>query len=417
MSARDPGQGDPRVGTGSVPSGGVCLEPRISHQILRCRVHGHREVVARLQGGIVGRESQHVGSGGGEARRRGEGRGVAEGHGPGPGELGPRGDEGSRRVGKPVVAGRSGQGRGVRQDHRLVRPGIHRGRLVLRCRVHGDRRGVARAEHAVGGLELEDVGTRRGEARRRVDGARIPEGDGARAAHLAPGCGDRAGRVRQAVIGDGAVEAGTRRQRDRLIEPGVDDWGLVRAAAADRIGDLVEDAVVPVAPVLVRAEADRIRHRDRASRLRRREGRAVDGLDDLSADALADHLVPVPVDYVRPRLQLPPAKRTAEHARRLPVLLDFDLDLATAAPARSLREHVVIDAVGRERRRVQPVGDRDRRRPRYEIGSVRDDDRALGNEAVGGVELTRNPERDRAADRTVVAVSAAVEGGRAARLV
>ena len=31
--------------------------------------------------------------------------------------------------------------------------------------------------------------------------------------------------------------------------------------------------------------------------------------------------------------------------------------------------------------------------------------------------MTRNPERDRAADRTVVAVSAAVEGGLAAHLV
>src|SRR5439155_26371300 len=104
----------------------------------------------------------------------------------------------------------------------------------------------------------------------------------------------------------------------------------LRVSAADRIAYRVEVAVVPVAPVLVRAEADRIRHRDRAGRLRRREARAVDGLDDLGAGALADHLVPVPVDDVRSRLQLLPADRTAEHARRLPVLLDFDLDLATA---------------------------------------------------------------------------------------
>ena len=169
----------------------------------------------------------------------------------------------------------------------------------------------------------------------------------------------------------------------------------------------------------MRAEAYRIRHRDRASRLRRREARAVDRLDDLSADALADHLVPVPVDYVRSRLQLLPAERTAEHARRLPVLLDFDLDLATAARMVPLREHVVIDAVAArgQGRRVQPVGDRDIRRPRFEIGSIWDDDGALGDEAVGGVELARDPERDGATDRAVVPVSAAVVGGRAGEFV
>src|SRR5207245_10654975 len=147
----------------------------------------------------------------------------------------------------------------------------------------------------------------------------------------------------------------------------------------------------PVAPALARAEADRTRPRERASRLRRRQARAVDRLDDLSADALADHLVPLPVDYVRSRLQLLPAERTAEHARRLPVLLDFDLELATLARMVPLREHVVIDAVAArgQGRRVQPVGDRDVRRTRFEIGSIWDDDGGVWEEAVGGVVVTR----------------------------
>src|SRR5436190_550235 len=164
--------------------------------------------------------------------------------------------------------------------------------------------------------------------------------------------------------------------------------------------------------------ADGVRNRDRARRLRHREARAVDRLDDPGAVADAGHLVPLPVDHVRSCLQLLLAERAAEHARCLPGPVDLDLDLATSARAVSLREHVVIYAVAaREGRRLQPVGDRDRRRPRYQIGGVRDDDRTLGNEAIGGVEVTRNPERDRAADRTVVSVSAAVEGGLAARLV
>src|SRR5438105_5138478 len=116
-------------------------------------------------------------------------------------------------------------------------------------------------------------------------------------------------------------------------------------SAADRIGHFVQDAFVPVASALVRAEADGVRHRDRARRLRHREARAVDRLDDLSAVADAGHLVPLPVDHVRSCLQLLLAERTAEHARCLPVLLDFDLDLATPARTVSLREHVVIDAV------------------------------------------------------------------------
>jgi hypothetical protein len=66
---------------------------------------------------------------------------------------------------------------------------------------------------------------------------------------------------------------------------------------------------------------------------------AVDGLDDLIADALADHLVPMPVDHVRPRLQLPAADRTPEHARCLPVRLDFELDLAATAARLPLHEH------------------------------------------------------------------------------
>src|SRR5213592_4210941 len=100
---------------------------------------------------------------------------------------------------------------------------------------------------------------------------------------------------------------------------------------ADRIGNFVEDAAIPVAPIFVRAESNGHGDRDRAGRLRQRVCFAVDGLDDLIADALTDHVVPLPVDHVRPRLQLPAAGRTAEHARCLPVWLDFELDLAATA--------------------------------------------------------------------------------------
>src|SRR6266550_8360656 len=110
----------------------------------------------------------------------------------------------------------------------------------------------------------------------------------------------------------------------------------LRGSAADRIGHFVEDAFVPVASALVRAEANGVRHHDRARRLRHREARAVDRLDDLSAVADAGHLVPLPVDHVRSRLQLLAAGGTTEHARCLPVLLDFDLDLTTLARAVSL---------------------------------------------------------------------------------
>src|SRR5436309_7496887 len=125
-----------------------------------------------------------------------------------------------------------------------------------------------------------------------------------------------------------------------------------RGSAADRIGHFVEDAFVPVASALVRAEANGVRHRDRSRRLRHREALAVDHLGDLSAVADASHVVPLPVDHVRSCLQLLAAERAAEGAQGLPIPLDFELDLATLARAVSLREHVVIDAVAAwERRR------------------------------------------------------------------
>ena len=116
----------------------------------------------------------------------------------------------------------------------------------------------------------------------------------------------------------------------------------LRGSAADRIGHFVEDAFVPVASALVRAEANGVRHRDRARRLRDREALAVDRLDDLSAVADASHEVPLPVDHVRSRLQLLAAERAAEGTRCLPILLDFELDLATTetAQARALAAEV-----------------------------------------------------------------------------
>src|SRR6185503_17549470 len=217
---------------------------------------------------------------------------------------------------------------------------------------------------------------------------------------------------------DGVAEQASRASTGHVVqslgESKRELWG--ERPLADRLGDFVKDAAVPVSPVFVRAEANRSRDRDCASRLRQRVCFAVDGLDDLTADALADHLVPVPVDHVRPRLQLPAAGRTPEHARCLPVLLNFELDLAAIAAPLSLHEHVVIPFRGWGCR-VQPVGNCDIGCPWPEIWSIWDDDGALRHKAVSGVALAGNPERDRAADRTVVPLAAAVEGGRAGALV
>ena len=170
---------------------------------------------------------------------------------------------------------------------------------------------------------------------------------------------------------------------------------------ADRIGDFVKDAAVPVASVFVRAKSNRSRDRDRAGRLRQREFFAVDGLDDLIAGALSRSPGAI---ARRPRpapLAAACCRPNPEHARCLPVLLDFELDLAAAAARLPLHEHVVIPGGGRSGR-VQPVGDRDVGCPWPEIRGIWDDDGALRHKAVSGVALAGNPERDRAADRTVV---------------
>ena len=140
-----------------------------------------------------------------------------------------------------------GAGRGRPRPSRAARRRPNRARSRSRTwwrhhrrRAHGDGDVVGRGEGGVGDAQPQHVGARRGERGRGVDGAGVAEGDGAGAADLAPGRRGGAGRVGEAVVGDGAVQAGRGRQGHRPVGAGAHDGGGVARGRAGAVLDVEE---------------------------------------------------------------------------------------------------------------------------------------------------------------------------------